>query len=276
MTDARLAGPMPDFAGTRAERQERAQRWFTDSELISVTAEHEARLTRFFGLATFSVGMGKLGRAPRRVLEVGCGTGHQITMVANMTAETEFVGIDPSASAIERARQNAPDNPRLRFRQLGAEDLADASTAAGIGEFDLAFVNLTIALWTDPVSGLRAVTARLAPGGVCYVIDLVRPSDPEHAAQFLSGAVNEAEKRYLLDQMAAWYTPRELEELALAVCPPGGGTSVELTYRTLDEYAVDVVGGAVPLNESTMDGLGTRRGHVCHLFLTNNRSDGGS
>jgi len=258
---------MPDYAGSRTSRQARAQRWFTEPELIPVTAEHEARLTRFFGLATFSVGMAKLGRAPGRILEVGCGTGHQLAMVANMTTETEFVGIDPSAAAIARARQNAPDNPRLRFRQLGAEDLADTRIAAEIGEFDLAFVNLTIAVWDDPVSGLAAVMTRLAPGGVCYVIDLVRPADPEHAAQFLSGAVNEAEKRYLLDQMAAWYTSRELEELALAVCPPGGGASVELTYRALDEYAVDVVGGATPLVESDMDEIGTKRRHVCHLFF---------
>ncbi len=49
---------------------------------------------------------------PARVVDLGCGTGHVTAILAGRWPTAEVIGVDPSASMLERARA---ENPSLRF-----------------------------------------------------------------------------------------------------------------------------------------------------------------
>ncbi len=49
-----------------------------------------------------------------RLLDVGCGTGSLVKMVADLGRGSEIVGIDPSQPLIDYCRQRFPD-PRITF-----------------------------------------------------------------------------------------------------------------------------------------------------------------
>lgn len=61
--------------------------------------------------------------APRRVLDIGCGTGYLLRQLARQCPQaTELAGIDPAPSMIEAAVGLA-DDVRLRFSTSVAERL---------------------------------------------------------------------------------------------------------------------------------------------------------
>ena len=106
--------------------------------------------------------------APRRILDVGTGTGAAALMLAACFPGAEVVGVDVSAEMIERARAKAGD--RVRF-EVG-------DTGAVPGPFDLV-VHLNC-----PVL-FGAVAAALAEGGTVLVVASNGPQTPfftSHAA----------------------------------------------------------------------------------------------
>ena len=95
--------------------------------------------------------------APRRVLDVGCGTGYLLRQLAARCPQaTELVGTDPAPAMIEAARAAATDG-RLRWRPGTAEDLPDEA-----GTFDH---------WADQQAGLAQCARVLAPGGWLVLTD---------------------------------------------------------------------------------------------------------
>jgi len=55
---------------------------------------------------------------PRRVIDYGCGTGSGTALLPEFFAESEILGLDPSASYVEEARRRWGSS-RVRFEQLG-------------------------------------------------------------------------------------------------------------------------------------------------------------
>lgn len=110
---------------------------------------------------------GTLGPAPRRVLEVGCGTGYLTLELAR--AGHTATGLDPSDEALGVARETASEadaetQSRLRYIEAGLDDL-DAPLAS----FDAVIFNLSL----HHVPDLRLAVARtrrlLVPGGLVVV-----------------------------------------------------------------------------------------------------------
>ncbi|HYN67532.1 MAG TPA: methyltransferase domain-containing protein [Ornithinibacter sp.] len=99
---------------------------------------------------------------PRRVLDVGSGTGNLTRAVAERWSGCEVVGVDPSAAFVEAARQRAVGRGgRVRF-EVGRADalpLEDASVDAAVALLVLTFVPDA----DRAVSEMRRVTR---PGGV--------------------------------------------------------------------------------------------------------------
>jgi ubiquinone/menaquinone biosynthesis C-methylase UbiE len=72
-------------------------------------------LTPVYDLACRTVGLGDRlrrfemallsGAAPRRILEVGCGTGELLRFVGEQYPTARLTGVDPDSSALERARR---------------------------------------------------------------------------------------------------------------------------------------------------------------------------
>jgi SAM-dependent methyltransferase len=107
-------------------------------------------------------------RAPRRLLDVGCGEGWLIRAVTARTG-CVAVGIDRAGELIAAARAADPAND---YRVLDYNGLA----AADIGtDFDVAVFNYSL-FAEDIVPQFRAAAARLTPHGP-VVIQTLHPGD---------------------------------------------------------------------------------------------------
>ena len=99
---------------------------------------------------------------PRRVLDLGCGTGNLTRAVAERWPQCEVVGVDPSAPFVEAARERSTSfGRRVRFELGDADDLS-----LGADSVDAALALLVLTFVPDAdraVAQLRRVTR---PGGV--------------------------------------------------------------------------------------------------------------
>lgn len=108
---------------------------------------------------------------PRRVLEIGCGTGLLLFPLA--AACEHYTGIDVSSTVIERlARVTAERGlPNVELRAMAA----DAALATLTGPFDAIVLNSVVQYFPDAdylTSVLTQAAARLAPGGTIFVGDV--------------------------------------------------------------------------------------------------------
>lgn len=95
------------------------------------------------------------------VLDVGCGPATITADLAAMVGDSGSVlGIDPSASVIEGAREA---HPKL--------DLQVATLEETTGSFDVVHAHQVLQHLADPVEALRSMAALAAPGGLVAVRD---------------------------------------------------------------------------------------------------------
>jgi ubiquinone/menaquinone biosynthesis C-methylase UbiE len=115
------------------------------------------------------------GPAPRRVLDVGCGTGYVLRQLATrLPGAREFLGVDPAPTMIEVARSASSDE-RVNFVRGTAERLPAEDDG-----YDLVVSTTSFDHWTDQAAGMRECARVLAPGGVLVLTDqfsnLLRPT----------------------------------------------------------------------------------------------------
>lgn len=104
--------------------------------------------------------------APRRVLDVGCGTGYVLReLAARLPGTVEFLGVDPAPGMIEVARSAASDR-RLSFTGGTAERLPADDDA-----YDLVVSTTSFDHWSDQAAGIRECARVLAPGGTLVLTD---------------------------------------------------------------------------------------------------------
>ncbi len=97
--------------------------------------------------------------APRRMLDVGCGTGYLLGRLAALAPQAEVLaGIDAAPAMIKVARAAADD--RLRFVAGTAEKLPWPAAT-----FDLVVSTTSFDHWADQRAGLAECARVLAPGG---------------------------------------------------------------------------------------------------------------
>jgi len=92
--------------------------------------------------------------ANARILEIGCGTGHNLPMLAAF-GSVEAIEIDPAAREIASARLGSP---------VGAAPLPELS-GVDRGAFDLIAVLDVVEHIEDDVAALKAMATCLKPGG---------------------------------------------------------------------------------------------------------------
>ncbi|MDX1642894.1 MAG: amino acid adenylation domain-containing protein [Thermoanaerobaculia bacterium] len=109
-------------------------------------------------------------RRPRRVLEIGCGTGLLLFRIAPRCEA--YVGIDFSLAALERVRETAGDLGLEQVELIHAA--ADDLEAVGDRSFDAVVLNSITQLFPSVdylLTVLRAAVDRVEPGGFLFVGD---------------------------------------------------------------------------------------------------------
>ncbi|HEX5293787.1 MAG TPA: class I SAM-dependent methyltransferase [Streptosporangiaceae bacterium] len=105
--------------------------------------------------------------APRRVLDVGCGTGYALRQLAGrLPGALELTGIDAAPQMVEVAGRLAGDE-RLAFSLGTAERLPFPDAA-----FDLVISTTSFDHWADQRAGIAECGRVLAPGGYLVLTDL--------------------------------------------------------------------------------------------------------
>lgn len=109
--------------------------------------------------------------SPRRVLDVGCGPGALLRLLAVRAPRTEaLVGIDAAADVVRAAAAARGLDPRIRYGNAFAEHLPFAD-----GGFDLVLSTTSFDLWHDQRQGLAECARMLTPGGTLVLSDLFSP-----------------------------------------------------------------------------------------------------
>lgn len=108
-----------------------------------------------------------IDRAPRRVLDVGCGTGFLLRMLADRLPGAEVLaGVDPAAGMIAVATSMARE-PKIRLSTGVAEELPYPDRS-----FDLVVATTSFDHWEDQGKGLAECARVLVPGGHLVLTDL--------------------------------------------------------------------------------------------------------
>jgi SAM-dependent methyltransferase len=124
------------------------------------------------------------GWAPRRILDLGCGVGHNTLPLARAYPQAEIVAVDLAAPMLRygHARAVGFGVPGVTFRQANAESLPFAD-----GSFD--FVYSTMFLHETSHAALRNILGEvrrlLAPGGLHVHLEQPPYRDMEVFEQFL-------------------------------------------------------------------------------------------
>jgi S-adenosylmethionine-diacylgycerolhomoserine-N-methlytransferase len=105
---------------------------------------------------------------PQRILEVGCGTGHNLRLLAQAFPDSEITGLDLSADMLEIAKHRVPE--RVKLLQASYDQPIS-------GKQDLVLCSYALSMF-NPGWGaaIDCASADLAPGGHFALVDFHRTS----------------------------------------------------------------------------------------------------
>ena len=124
--------------------------------------------------------LGRIGSAPARVLEVGCGEGELARVLAH--AGHSVTAIDPQGPERAPAWQPEPTPENPVFRRVGIEDLPDS------GPFDYVVAVLSLHHVEDLGTALDKVAGLLAAGGALIVVEFAWERLEGATAEWAPGA----------------------------------------------------------------------------------------
>jgi ubiquinone/menaquinone biosynthesis C-methylase UbiE len=104
----------------------------------------------------------------QRVLDVGCGTGDFLRLLAPLIAPGRAVGVDISETMVAEARRRADSSSPTTIYELGdAQDLAFEG-----GSFDRVLATQVLLHVPDPGRALAEMSRVLAPGGIMSMAEV--------------------------------------------------------------------------------------------------------
>lgn len=135
-------------------------------------------------------------RPTDHVLEIGCGPGHAVALVAERLTSGTVTAIDRSATMVARAcARNAAAVADGRAR-IERQELASASLGRRFAKVFAIDVN---AFWTAPAPNFAALAALLAPDGTAHLVYAPPTAERLHALRRGLPAALEAHGFEVLD-----------------------------------------------------------------------------
>lgn len=127
----------------------------------AILADHHADIIRWLRLET----------PPRRILDLGCGTGAGTFALLDRFPEAHVVAADSSPSHLHRLRSKACERgEEARVRTVQAD--LDSASWPDLGVPDLVWASASLHHMADPDRALRRVHDLLVPGGLLAVVEL--------------------------------------------------------------------------------------------------------
>ncbi|MFF1739274.1 class I SAM-dependent methyltransferase [Streptomyces mirabilis] len=126
-----------------------------------VLAEHLASITAWL----------PIGTSPRRIVDLGCGTGAGTLALLERFPEAELTAVDLSAAHLNRLREKAAAAGAADRVRIVRADL-DATVWPELGTPELIWASASMHHMPDPDRTLRQVHDLLAPGGLFAVVEL--------------------------------------------------------------------------------------------------------
>jgi arsenite methyltransferase len=113
-------------------------------------------------------------RPDEAVLDVGCGSGWLVRLIARLVPQGRVAGIDVSDEMIRQARELAAGDERVRFEVGTADHLPfPDATFTRVVSIESAYY------WPDPAAGLREIARVTAPGGSAWILINYYRDNPE-------------------------------------------------------------------------------------------------
>jgi ubiquinone/menaquinone biosynthesis C-methylase UbiE len=165
-------------------------------------------------LASLDRALEHVESAPRRVLDLGTGTGLGAFLVARRFPEAEVVGVDLAPRMLAEARRKMPPElaGRVRFEEADAEQLPFPPAS-----FDRVLLSLVLHQLADPTAAVREAFRVLRPGGLV----LVRTIAPEDAVRRVperylpAMAAADAARLPPVDEVTSWLDEAGFADIAV-------------------------------------------------------------
>ncbi|MFM9903092.1 MAG: class I SAM-dependent methyltransferase [Pyrinomonadaceae bacterium] len=108
-----------------------------------------------------------------RVLEIGCGTGRNLTILAERYPHNEFYGLDASQAMLESAIAAAGRKglTNMRFATALAQDFGFKETFELEKPFDHIFFSYAISMIPPWKESITNALANVRPGGTVHIVD---------------------------------------------------------------------------------------------------------
>ncbi|MDB5337191.1 MAG: rebM 1 [Planctomycetaceae bacterium] len=169
---------------------------------------------------------------PIRVLDVGTGTALIPLELCRRDVPTQITAIDLAAYMLQVGQRNVIREglqSRIKLEHLDAKDLPYSS-----GSFDWVISNSIVHHIPDPLPCLREMIRVLAPEGLLFVRDLLRPPDLatlKHFVQTYAAEANAHQQQMFDDSLHAALTLEEVRTMLGALNLP-----LEWVTQTTDRH----------------------------------------
>ncbi|WP_433543939.1 class I SAM-dependent methyltransferase (plasmid) [Streptomyces sp. CA-294286] len=109
---------------------------------------------------------------PRRILDLGAGTGTGTRALLRRFADAEAVAVDMSESMLGRLADRARESGLADGRVRTVRANLDEEWPAGLDSLDLVWASASLHHMADPDRSLREILAAVAPGGRLVVVEM--------------------------------------------------------------------------------------------------------